>query len=46
MINPKREWRKFESLEDKIGVLKELKLVIRLMQLKPYIIKDHIQKML
>ena len=27
MINPKREWRKFESLEDKIGVLKELKLV-------------------
>lgn len=27
MINPKREWRKFESHEDKIEVLKELKLV-------------------
>ena len=27
MINPKREWRKFESHEDKIEALKELKLV-------------------
>ena len=27
MINPKREWRKFESLEEKIEVLKELKLI-------------------
>lgn len=27
MINPKREWRKFESNEEKIEVLKELKLI-------------------
>ena len=27
MINPKREWRKFESSEEKIEVLKELKLI-------------------
>lgn len=27
MINPKREWRKFESIEEKIEVLKELKLI-------------------
>lgn len=27
MINPKREWRKFESSEEKIEVLKELKLM-------------------
>ena len=27
MISPKREWRKFESYEDKITVLKELKII-------------------
>lgn len=27
MISPKREWRKFESQEDKIEVLKELKII-------------------
>ena len=27
MINPKREWRKFESSEEKIEVLKDLKLI-------------------
>ena len=27
MINPKRKWRKFESQEDKIEVLKELKII-------------------
>lgn len=27
MINPKREWKKFESSEEKIEVLKELKLI-------------------
>ena len=27
MISPKREWRKFESHEDKIEVLKELKII-------------------
>ena len=27
MISPKREWRNFESYEDKIEVLKELKII-------------------
>ena len=27
MISPKRQWRKFESQEDKIEVLKELKII-------------------
>ena len=27
MISPKREWRKFETIEEKLEVLRELKLV-------------------